>query len=287
MNLPSPVGVVGLGLIGGSFALACRRLGLEVCGWDRDQETCTIALDTNAVTKASTDAAILRACRVVLIAVPVCSLPPVLTALRALAEHPLAWFDAGSTKQNAIASAKDLLGSDAKRFVPCHPIAGAEHNGIRAARADLFQDKRVIMCPQDCAQNAKTTVGKLWTALGAKISTLQAAEHDRLFAAVSHLPHILAYALVGAIGKRPDRDQLLLHAASGFKDFTRIASSDPSMWRDVCLSNRSNLLAVIDEFNSEVQDLRSAIAAGDAPSMHEYFQRMRYLRNNWQTKQQQ
>lgn len=276
------LGVAGLGLIGGSFALSCKKRRMRVRGWDADPRACAIARTVGAVDSAGCEADILAGCEALLIAVPVRSLHEILGKLTALAgKKPRVWFDAGSTKTDAVRCAAELLGKNAPRFVPCHPVAGAEHSGMSAANASLFAGKTVLVCPEGRDPSAVEYVRSLWTGCGALTKDISAAEHDRLFAFISHLPHVLAYALVGTIGTNPKRDRLLQYAASGFKDFSRIASSDPDMWRDVCISNRDNLLAAMDEFSRETALLRKAVAEGDGLLMRDYFDKVKNLRNGW------
>lgn len=275
------VGIAGLGLIGGSFARDLVALDHGVIGYDIDEQTCTTAMELGVVHQAATNPAILDDAEAILIAVPVGNIATVMQAIAKLAAHRLqAVFDAGSTKLSALANAS-LLGKYAHCYVACHPIAGAEHCGVRNSAAGLFHERQLIMCDLPDNENAVALTKELWQACGAQIKVMEAAEHDRIFATVSHLPHMLAYALVGMLGSRDERDLLLSFAASGFADFTRIASSDPSMWRDVCLTNKENLVAQLQAYRAELDQLCSAIASDDGSKLHDYFERARELRNNW------
>jgi prephenate dehydrogenase len=166
--------------------------------------------------------------------------------------------------------------------VPGHPISGAEKSGPLAARADLFKDKRVVLTPvAETDLTALEKVKSLWEQAGAEVHMLDAAQHDRVFAAVSHLPHLLSYALVEELASRPDADLIFSYAAGGFRDFTRIAASHPTMWRDISLANREALLKELDAYSLKLDELRSALAKGDGPALLTLFQRAQIARTNW------
>jgi prephenate dehydrogenase len=190
--------------------------------------------------------------------------------------------DGGSTKQDVIAVARPALGARWSRFVPAHPIAGAEHSGVDAARADLYDGRNVVLTPlAETAADAVDRAEALWRACGARVARMSAGEHDKVFAAVSHLPHVLAYALVAMIAERADAERLFGFAAGGFRDFTRIASSSPEMWRDIALANRDALLAEIDRYGDALATMRDLVAAGDGDALQELFTRSRDARNAW------
>jgi len=190
--------------------------------------------------------------------------------------------DAGSTKADVVEAARAALGTRFADFVPGHPIAGSEQSGPGAARADLYRGKRVVLTPQDETRaDAVATVRALWEAAGAQVETLGAAQHDRIFAAVSHLPHLAAFALVDDLAQRADGDTFFRFAASGFRDFTRIAGSSPEMWRDIALANREAVLAELDAYLASLQALRSAVSAEDAEALLAIFSRAREARNHW------
>jgi prephenate dehydrogenase len=166
--------------------------------------------------------------------------------------------------------------------VPGHPIAGSEQSGPLAARADLYQGKKVVLTPQvDTRADAIETVRALWQAAGAQVETLDATQHDRIFAAVSHLPHLAAFALVDELAQRADGDTYFHFAASGFRDFTRIAGSSPEMWRDIALANREAVLAELDAYLAALQTLRAAVSAEDTAALLEIFSRARAAREHW------
>jgi prephenate dehydrogenase len=190
--------------------------------------------------------------------------------------------DAGSTKGNVIAAARTVLKARFVDFVPGHPIAGSEQSGPAAARANLYRGKRVVLTPQtDTRADALATVRALWEAAGAQVELLDAAQHDRVFAAVSHLPHLAAYALVDDLAQRADSDMFFRFAASGFRDFTRIAGSSPEMWRDIALANREALLVELDAYLAALQTLRQAVDGQDSEALLDIFSRARTAREHW------
>jgi prephenate dehydrogenase len=190
--------------------------------------------------------------------------------------------DAGSTKANVVAAARAALGARFADFVPGHPIAGSEQSGPGAARADRYQGKKVVLTPQaDTRADALATVQALWQAAGAQVEMLDADLHDRVFAAVSHLPHLAAFALVDELAQRADGDTFFRFAASGFRDFTRIASSHPEMWRDICLANRKALLQELDAYMTELLRTRVLLASADSAGLEQMFDTARTRRDAW------
>ncbi len=193
--------------------------------------------------------------------------------------------DGGSTKSDVVREAYAQLGSRVGQFVPAHPIAGAELSGASAARSDLFQWKKVVLTP--LPENSAVSVDRVrraWELCGAMVSQMTPAQHDEVFAVVSHLPHLLSFALVHDIAQRDNRDLLLSFAASGFRDFTRIAASSPEMWRDICMGNREALLGELQVYIAELNRLSSALAAGDAEQLEQTFFAARELRAGWTLK---
>jgi prephenate dehydrogenase len=191
--------------------------------------------------------------------------------------------DAGSTKQDVIAAARATLGTALSRFVPGHPIAGTEHSGATAAFPTLFRDRNVLLTPlAETAPDAVAAVASLWQACGARVGMLDPAAHDRIFAAVSHLPHLLAFALVDALATRPEARDLFRHAASGFRDFTRIAASSPEMWRDISLANRDALLAEVAAFRAQLDRVAAMIEAGDGAAVEAVFANASAARRAWE-----
>lgn len=275
--------LVGTGLIGGSFALALKQAGAvrEVLGVGRNPARLTVARELGLIDRAA-DWAEAGQADCILLAMPVGETEAVLNKLAPYLKAGAVVTDAGSTKANVVEAARVALGTRFADFVPGHPIAGSEQSGPGAARADLYQGKRVVLTPQDETRaDAVATVRALWEAAGAQVEILEAAQHDRIFAAVSHLPHLAAFALVDDLAQRADGDTFFRFAASGFRDFTRIAGSSPEMWRDIALANREALVAELDAYLASLQALRSAVSADDAEALLAIFSRARAAREHW------
>ncbi|HEY8857682.1 MAG TPA: prephenate dehydrogenase/arogenate dehydrogenase family protein [Rugosibacter sp.] len=277
--------VCGVGLIGGSFALALKAAGAvtEVVGMGRTQAALAEALERGVIDSMAPDwADALAGADLVFLAMPVGQVASVLSSMAPYLSSTTIITDGGSTKADVVTAARQALGVRCAQFVPGHPIAGAEKSGVAAARADLFYQKRVVLTP--LAENSAAhidLVEQLWKACGAEVSRLDAEEHDRVFAAVSHLPHFLAFALVHEFAQRADSDQLFGFAAGGFRDFTRIASSHPEMWRDICLANRSALLIELDAYMVELMHARVLLAGADAQGLQAMFDTARTRRDAW------
>jgi prephenate dehydrogenase len=279
--------IVGTGLIGGSFALALKQAGAvrEVLGVGRNPARLTIARELGLIDRA-VDWAQAGQADCILLALPVGETEAVLKQLAPHLKTGAVVTDAGSTKANVVAAARAALGERFADFVPGHPIAGSEQSGPGAACADLYQGKKVVLTPQaETRASALATVRALWEAAGAQVETLEAELHDRVFAAVSHLPHLAAFALVDELAQRPDGDTFFRFAASGFRDFTRIAGSSPEMWRDIALANREAVLAELDAYLAALQSLRQAVAGDDAEALLKLFSRARNARESWMKKQ--
>ncbi len=279
--------LVGTGLIGGSFALALKQSGAvrEVLGVGRNPGRLTVARELGLIDRAADWEQVGQA-DCILLALPVGETEAVLRQLAPHLKPGAIVTDAGSTKANVVAAARAALGARFADFVPGHPIAGSEQSGPLAARADLYQGKKVVLTPQaDTRADALATVRALWEAAGAQVETLDAAQHDRVFAAVSHLPHLAAFALVDDLAQRADGDTFFRFAASGFRDFTRIAGSSPEMWRDIALANREALLTELDAYLDALQTLRQAVDQQDGAALLTIFSRARSARENWMKKQ--
>lgn len=275
--------IVGTGLIGGSFALALKQAGAvrEVLGVGRNPARLTVARELGLIDRVA-DWAEAGQADCILLALPVGDTAAVLAELAPNLKPGAIVTDAGSTKANVVEAARATLGARFSDFVPGHPIAGSEQSGPGAACADLYQGKRVVLTPQaDTRPDAVAIVRRLWETVGAQVETLDAGQHDRIFAAVSHLPHLAAYALVDDLAQRADSDTFFRFAASGFRDFTRIAGSSPEMWRDIALANRAAVLAELDAYLASLQSLRSAVSAEDAEALLAIFSRAREARNHW------
>jgi prephenate dehydrogenase len=275
--------IVGTGLIGGSFALALKQAGAvgEVLGVGRNPARLTVARELGLIDRA-VDWTEAGQADCILLAMPVGETAAVLKNLAPHLKPGAIVTDAGSTKSDVVGAARVALGTRFADFVPGHPIAGSEQSGPGAARADLYQGKRVVLTPQaETRAGAIATVRALWEAVGAQVETLDAAQHDRVFAAVSHLPHLAAFALVDDLAQRADGDAFFRFAASGFRDFTRIAGSSPEMWRDIALANRDAVVAELDAYLDALQILRQAVDAEDGDVLLKIFSRARTAREHW------
>ncbi len=277
--------IFGVGLIGGSLALALKRKNTapHIVGIGRPNDSLQTALEMGVIDAAETDLTkALADTDMVVIAVPVAQMPNILKAIEPHLSPSIIITDVGSTKSDVIQHALAILGKNAAQFVPGHPIAGAEKSGVSAARADLFDGKNVVLTPTgNTSQQAIKAVHELWGAAGARVSEMSANSHDGIFAAISHLPHLLAFALVDEIASRPNAAQLFAFAAGGFRDFTRIAGSSPEMWRDISLANREPLLGEISAYQDELAKLKSLIENLDGAGLQALFERARQARNDW------
>lgn len=277
--------IFGVGLIGGSVALALKKTKTPatIVGVGRSAESLQTALDLGVIDVDTSDvAAAIKDADLVLIAAPVAQTPAILNAIKPHLNASTVITDAGSTKGDVLQCAKDILGEQFNQFVGGHPIAGAEKSGVSAATADLYLNKNVVLTPTaETDPEAIALVKTLWQACGANVSEMTAATHDGIFAAVSHLPHLLAFALVDDIASRTNAEQLFGFAASGFRDFTRIAGSHPEMWRDISLANRNALLNELDAYQQELSKLQQLLKAQDGAGLEALFERASVARNNW------
>lgn len=277
--------IFGTGLIGGSFALALRRANAvgEVVGFGRSVATLKQAQQLNIIHRIGADlAAELGTADLVLLATPVGQIPGIMARIAPhLGSHTIV-TDAGSTKSDIVKHARVHLAGHISRFIPAHPIAGAEVSGAAAAHADLFQNKKVVITPiPENIADGITRVKLAWELCGSSVSELTARQHDEVFAMISHLPHLLSFALVHELAQRDNRDLLLSFAASGFRDFTRIAASSPEMWRDICLANREALLRELDQYSNGLSVVRAALVAEDEKKLKEIFQHANLVRSSW------
>ncbi|MNO53369.1 3-phosphoshikimate 1-carboxyvinyltransferase [compost metagenome] len=277
--------VVGLGLIGGSFAKGVRESGLcrEVVGVDLDPQSRTLAVELGVVDRCESDLAL--ACEgatVIQLAVPILAMETLLAKLARLDLGQAILTDVGSAKGNVVRAAREAFAGKLSRFVPGHPIAGSEQSGVEASNAELFRRHKVILTPLDGTDpDALALVDRLWRALGADVEHMQVERHDEVLAATSHLPHLLAFGLVDSLAKRNENLEIFRYAAGGFRDFTRIAGSDPVMWHDIFLANRDAVLRTLDTFRSDLDALRDAVDAGDGHQMLGVFTRARMAREHF------
>ncbi|MDQ6996597.1 MAG: prephenate dehydrogenase/arogenate dehydrogenase family protein [Mariprofundus sp.] len=277
--------VIGTGLIGGSLALALKKAGVveRVTGVGRSRENLELAQSLGVVDDWTHDIAVAVAdADIVLLAVPMTAYTSVLSAMAdALPDHAIV-TDAGSTKQSAIAAAQSTL-PDASRFIPAHPIAGTEQSGAGSAFAELFVDHLCILTPQENTDSvALQLVCDMWEAAGSRVISMAPAEHDEFLAAVSHLPHLAAFALVNAVRKQGNEEhEAFEFAAGGFRDFTRIASSSPEMWRDIALCNREAILFQIDALQHELNSIKLALQTGHGEQLLADFTAAKKARDTW------
>nr|WP_315216962.1 prephenate dehydrogenase/arogenate dehydrogenase family protein [uncultured Duganella sp.] len=283
--------IFGVGLIGGSFARSLKKAGAvgSVVGMGRSAASLARAKELGIidVIGAAGDegmAEALHGADLVLLAAPVAQTEAILSAIAPHLQAGTVVTDAGSTKSDVVAAARRALGGKVAQFVPGHPIAGRETNGPEAAIDDLYVGKKVVLTALD--ENAAEDVERVaaaWRACHAVIHRLSPEEHDKVFAAVSHLPHLLAYALVDDIANKPHADLLFQYAASGFRDFTRIAGSSPEMWRDISLANQSALLTELDAYLAQLTGLRARLAAGDGAALENVYGNAQRARHQWIT----
>ena len=275
--------VAGGGLMGGSLARALRAAGQvgEIVGWGRDPAHLERALALGVIDRFEQDAAAAAAgADMVVLAVPVGATGEVLARLQPGLSPEAVVTDVGSTKGSVVADVRRVLGGLPPWFVPGHPIAGTEQSGVEASVTGLFAGRRVILTPEpETAAAAVARVRAMWEAVGAQVVETSAAHHDAVLAATSHLPHMLAYALVDTLARMDDSAEIFEYAAGGFADFTRIASSNPAMWHDICLANREALVAVMDRFLDDLARLREAVAAGDSEFLRQTFERAKAARD--------
>lgn len=272
--------VIGVGLIGGSCALALRQAGAvdRIVGVGRSRANLDDALRRGIIDAAYTHdepwAGELAKADIVLVAAPVAQYPALFARIAPAIGPQTVVTDAGSTKQDVVAAARVAFGRALSRFAPAHPIAGSEESGARAADAALFVKRSVIVTPiAETARDALARAVAFWQACGAQATTMTAADHDRALAAVSHLPHLLAFVLMSELAARPDGADLLARAGSGFRDFTRIAASSAEMWRDIALANRDALLSELDRYGDALDGARQLLTAGDGAGLAALFER--------------
>ncbi|MDP2748609.1 bifunctional prephenate dehydrogenase/3-phosphoshikimate 1-carboxyvinyltransferase [Pseudomonas sp.] len=277
--------VIGLGLIGGSFAKGLRERGLcrEVIGVDLDPESRRLAVELGVVDRCEVDlAAACQGADIIQLAVPILAMEKLLTELAKLDLGTTVLTDVGSAKGNVVRAARLAFTGKSVRFVPGHPIAGSEQSGVEASNAQLFRRHKVILTPCEQSDDAALAlVDALWRELGADVEHMEVEHHDQVLAATSHLPHLLAFTLVDSLAKRSENLEIFRYAAGGFRDFTRIAGSDPVMWHDIFLANREAVLRTLDVFRDDLDALRDAVDAGDGHQLLGVFTRARVAREHF------
>jgi prephenate dehydrogenase len=267
--------IIGVGMIGSSLALALKQAGVvgHVVGCGRNQKNLEKGIELGVIDSyqlSIVDA--VDGADTVVVAVPLGAMKLVFEQISGAITDDMVITDVGSAKASVVKTAKASFGARAAQFVPGHPIAGAEKSGVEAGLASLYQNRRVILTPLDSTDPAAITkIEQMWRSCGAKIDYLAVEHHDRVLAATSHLPHMLAYALVNYLSNLNEHDEIFNYAAGGFRDFTRIASSDPVMWRDVCISNSDALLKFIEGYKDELDQVSSAIRDQDGERLLQLF----------------
>jgi prephenate dehydrogenase len=280
------LGVIGCGLMGGSFAMALKRAGLveRVIGYSKSPSTTERAKRLGIIDDAAESALLaVSGSDIVLIAVPVAATETTFKAIRHMVEPGVLFMDVGSTKRDVVDAARRVLKERIGNFVPTHPIAGKEAGGVGNADPALYQGRQVILTPlhnTDAKLVQKAT--DVWAALGCQVLKMTPENHDAAFAAVSHLPHLLAYAYFSGVINQPSSQDFLSLAGPGFRDFTRIAASDPTVWRDIFLANREEILKQLLRFRQTLDALEAAMHAGDADAIEELIRQAATARGNWQ-----
>lgn len=277
--------IVGVGLIGGSLARALRSKEAcrEVVGVSRRTEHLQEAVKLGVIDRYETDfARAVEGADMVLIAVPLGAIAPVMKKVRDHLAPGAIVTDVGSAKGSVLNDVRDACGEIPGWFVPGHPIAGTEKSGVGASFATLYQGRQVILTPlPETDPGATARVREMWETAGAEVQIMDVEHHDRVLAATSHLPHVLAYAVVDSLARLGDHDEIFRYAAGGFRDFSRIAGSDPVMWRDICLANRDAILEMIKGFNRDMERLARAIQSGDGDTLLDVFTRAKAERDRY------
>jgi prephenate dehydrogenase len=280
------LGVIGCGLMGGSFALALRRAGLvqQVVGYSRSPATTALAVQLGVIDRPAESAAeAVVGADLVLVAVPVSATESTLRAVASVLEADALLMDVGSTKRDVVDTARRVLKDRVPQFVPAHPIAGSELAGVQHADAALYHQRQVILTPlPQTRPDLLAKAGDTWRAVGAQVLSMTAENHDAAFAAVSHLPHLLAFAYFSAIANQPAGREFLSLAGPGFRDFTRIAASDPAVWRDILLTNREEVLRQSMRFRFALDALEQLMQSGHADALEELIGDASQARAGWQ-----
>ncbi|PVV27665.1 MAG: prephenate dehydrogenase [gamma proteobacterium symbiont of Ctena orbiculata] len=277
--------IIGVGLIGGSVALALKEEGVvkEVVGCGRGEANLIKAQSLGIIDHYTHDVSVaVNGADMVLLAVPLGAMRDTLNAMLGhLAEHVVV-TDAGSVKGSVVDDVKGVFGAVPGFFIPGHPIAGTERSGAEAAFAELYRNRRVILTPlQETDKQALQRVERLWQQCGAEVVQMSVEHHDEVLAATSHLPHMLAYTLVDSLARMKENDEIFSFAAGGFRDFTRIASSNPVMWRDICMANRSSLNKMLTRFADELHELAGLLQSGDETGLLEMFEHAKQARDRY------
>ena len=268
------VTIVGVGLIGASLGLALKKAGVvtKVLGVGRSKENVDQAQKMGAIDGVVDLVQAAKQSDLIVLCMPVAQMRTAFEIIEPHLEPRTMITDAGSTKGDVILAAKEVLGKKVCQFVPAHPIAGGAQHGASAAKADLFQGKQTIVCPlQENSPEDIALISGFWESVGSEVKKIGVVQHDAIYAAVSHLPHLLSYALMASVVNSEDADQKLDHVGAGFKDFTRIAASSPEMWRDICIGNRAAILQELDRYLLIVNHMRKLVAEGNGEGLEKLF----------------
>ncbi|OHX37253.1 prephenate dehydrogenase [Methylomonas sp. LWB] len=269
--------IIGIGLIGGSIAKAARAEGLckqvVALGREKNLPNMQRAVELGVIDAFYTDAAqAMAGTDCVIICTPVGSMQAIFEQLKPYWNSQTLYSDAGSTKGSVVEAARAVFGKVPSNFVPAHPIAGAERSGVEAAKVDLYKNRRLILTPLSSTDpRAVDQFSAFWRRIGSSVAIMSVEHHDTVLAATSHLPHILAFALVGMLGRKDEQREIFKYAAGGFRDFSRIASSDPTMWQDICLANKQEIIPLIQQFQAELNQVEHLLQNGDASALFETF----------------
>ena len=279
------VAIIGVGLIGGSLARVLKdgNIADEVVGFGRQIDNLQQAVDLGVIDRASVSIVdAVKDADLVILAIPVGSIEKLLMEMLPVLSETTLVTDVGSTKAGVTNSAQKILKDNFQYFVPGHPVAGKEQSGVAASSVDLFKDHFVVLTPvADTRQSAVTRITNMWQLAGANVVSLAPEEHDEIFASCSHVPHVLAFALVDLLVRQDNHQAVFEFSAGGFRDFTRIASSDPSMWSDICLANSVAIASVLRKYNSQIQDVVDAIETGNERKLNEIFKRAKHARDQY------
>lgn len=277
--------IIGTGLIGGSLALALKQANFcrRVIGAGRTEATLQKAVELGVIDHYEMDYAVaVKDADIVVVAVPLSAMKNVFEQIAPALSATAVVTDAGSAKQSVIKDAELALAKNFNRFVAGHPISGTEKSGVTAAFVDLYKNRKVILTPTEQADaDAVKLVTDMWQAAGAEVESMSAGHHDMVLAGTSHLPHILAFGLVDCLNNLEEVDEVFRFAAGGFRDFTRIASSDPVMWRDICLSNREDILRMMEKYQQQLQTIHQALQDSDGEALMNIFARAKQARDQF------
>ncbi|MCW9023334.1 MAG: prephenate dehydrogenase/arogenate dehydrogenase family protein [Gammaproteobacteria bacterium] len=275
--------IVGVGLIGGSLARALREAGVvtEIIGTGRNIENLKKAVALGVIDSYEEDLArAVKGADVVVVAVPLGAMEAVFKTIAPHLDEHAILTDVGSAKGSVVKAAENAFGSLPVNLVPGHPIAGTEQSGVEASFAELYNERRIIITPTSVSDaQAIARVRAMWEACGAEVVEMNVEHHDEVLAATSHLPHMLAYTLVDTLARMDDSQEIFDYAAGGFRDFTRIASSDPQMWNDICLANHDALVVMLERFSADLKDLSNAVQRNDGDYLKEMFTRAKQARD--------